>query len=340
MPIHASGATMRRRKFLTLLGGVSITSPFLARAQQPEPMRHIGVVLALDEKDPITRARLKAFRLGLRDLGWVEGRNIRIDYRFSDTNSKKSINQNVADLIKRSPEVIVGNSTPVLAALRSATRTIPIVFVVVNDPLGQGFVSSLAHPGGNITGFSFVEPEIVGKWIDLLSEVKPNLSHAALMFNPQTAPFYDAYVQAFNASQQRRLIKVEPARVESIADVEMIIAELGREAGSGLIIGADSFVLTVRKVIAKAADEHQVPVISPYRQFVAEGSLMSYGPDTDDIFRRSSSYVDRILRGESPSGLPAQSPIKFELVINLRTAQRLGLTLPVHLQQIADEVIE
>jgi ABC-type uncharacterized transport system substrate-binding protein len=249
-------------------------------------------------------------------LGWVEGRNIQVEYRFSGTNSAKSINQNVADLMARAPEVIVGNSTPVLAALKSATSTIPIIFVVVNDPVGQGFISSLARPGGNITGLSFVEPEIVGKWIDLLIDVRPNLSRVALMFNPATAPFYDAYVKAFNASPERRLVDVQAAHVRSAAEIELVIAKL---------VGADSFVLAMRGTIAKAADEHRLPVISPYRQFVAEGSLMSYGPDTDDIFRRSGSYVDRILKGESPSGMPAQSPIKFELVVNLKTARALGL---------------
>ena len=243
---------MRRREFITFLGGVTFTSPFAARAQQPERMRRIGVIFALDEKDPVARGRLKAFRLGLRDLGWVEGRNIQVEYRFSGTNLEKSINQNVADLIGRAPEVIVGNSTPVLAALRSATRTIPIVFVVVNDPVGQGFIQSLARPGGNITGFSFVEPEIVGKWIDCVRDIKPNLSRVALMFNPSTAPFYDAYLQAFDASHERRLVEVQAARVRSVAEIEMVIAKLGREPGSGLIVGADLFVLAMRGAIAKA----------------------------------------------------------------------------------------
>jgi putative tryptophan/tyrosine transport system substrate-binding protein len=332
---------MRRRDFIKAFAVSALTAgPLTARAQQPERVRRIGVVFALGENDPVARGRVRAFRLGLRDLGWVEGRNLQIEYRFSGTNSNELINQNVADLIQRAPEVIVGNSTPVLAALRSATSTIPIVFVVVNDPVGQGFISSLARPGGNITGFSFVEPEIVGKWIDLLSDVKPNLSRVALMFNPVTAPFYDDYLQALKASPRRDLVKVEAAHVRSIAEIELAIANLGREPGSGLMVGADSFVLAVRGAIAKAADEHGLPVISPYRQFVAEGSLMSYGPDTDDIFRRSSSYVDRILKGEAPSSMPAQSPIKFELVINLKTARTLGLTVQQPFLLLADEVIE
>ena len=329
---------MRRREFITLLGGATL--PFVARAQQPDRMRRIGVIFALDENDPVARGRVKAFRLGLRDSGWVEGRNIQVEYRFSDTNSAKSINQNVAELLAHAPEVIVGNSTPVLAALQSATSTIPIVFVVVNDPVGQRFISSLARPGANITGFSFVEPEIVGKWIDLLSDVRPNLARAALMFNPTTAPFYETYLKAFNASQERKAVEVQAARVTSVAEIEMAIAKLGSEPGSGLIVGADSFVLGMRGVIAKSADEHRLPVISPYRQFVAEGSLMSYGPDTDDIFRRSGSYIDRILKGESPSGMPAQSPIKFELVVNLKTAKALGLSIQRSFLLLADEVIE
>ena len=330
---------MRRRDFISIVVGAAAW-PLAARAQQPERVRRIGVIFALDEKDPVARGRVKAFRLGLRDLGWVEGRNLQVEYRFSDTNSEKSINQNVADLIARAPEVIVGNSTPVLAALRSATNKIPIVFVVVNDPVGQGFISSLARPGGNITGFSFVEPELVGKWIDLLSDVIPNLSRVALIFNPATAPFYDAYLQSINASQVRRPVEVQAARVRTVAEIESTIAKLGHEPGSGLIVGADSFVLAKRGTIANAAKEHRLPVISPYRQFVAEGSLISYGPDTDDIFRRSGSYVDRILKGETPSAMPAQSPIKFELVVNLKTAKALGLTVQQSFLLLADEVIE
>ena len=275
----------------------------------------------------------------MRDLGWIEGRNIQVEYRFTGSNVE-SISKHVADVIGLAPDVIVANSTPVIAALRATSSTIPIIFAMVNDPVGQGFIPNLAHPGGNISGFTFVDFEIVGKWIDLLSDVKPNLSRAALMFNPDSAPYFDAYLQSFNTSTQRTSIVVEAVHVRNVAEVELAIAKLGLEPGSGLIAASDTFILAVRGEILKSAEKHRVPTISPYRQFVVEGSLMSYGPDTADIFRRSASYVDRILKGESPGGLPAQSPTKFELIVNLKTAKTLGLSIRESFLLLADEVIE
>jgi putative ABC transport system substrate-binding protein len=275
----------------------------------------------------------------MRDLGWIEGLNIQIEYRFVGSNLEL-IKRRVAELVGLAPDVIIANNTPVMAALKPATSTIPIVFVVVNDPVGQGFISSLARPGANITGFSFIEPEIVGKWINLLSDIKPNLSRVALMFNPHTAPYYDAYLRSFNALAQQQSVDLKASHVRNPAEVDRAIAELGREPGSGLIAAADPFILSVRGAIVKAANQHRVPIISPYRQFAAEGSLMSYGPDTADIFRRSSSYVDRILKGELSRNLPAQSPTKFELVINLQAAKALGLSVRETFLQLADEVIE
>jgi putative tryptophan/tyrosine transport system substrate-binding protein len=330
---------MRRREFITLLGSAAAAWPLAARAQQSDRVRRVGMLLGLGEKDPETNGRVKAFRLGMRDLGWIEGRNVQVEYRFAGINLE-SINKHVAELIRLAPDVIVANSSPVLAALRPATSTIPIVFVLVNDPVGQGFISSLAHPGGNITGFSFIEPEIVGKWISLLGDVKPNLSRVALMFNPDTAPYYDVYLRSFKALPQQTSVEIEAVHVRSVAEVDLAVAKLGREPGSGLIAAADVYILAVRGAILKAAEKHRVPIISPYRQFVTEGSLMSYGPDTADIFRRSSSYVDRILKGESPDNLPAQSPNKFELVVNLKTAKALGLSLRESFLLLADEVIE
>jgi len=329
---------MRRREFITLIGGAAAW-PLQAQAQQPEKMRHVSMLLGLDEKDAEANARVKAFRLGMRDLGWIEGRNIQIEYRFSGTNPE-SINKHVAELIKLTPDVIVANTTPVIAALRPATSTIPIVFAMVNDPVNQGFISSLARPGGNITGFSFMESEIVGKWISLLADVKPNLSRVALMFNPDSVPYFDVYLRSFKSSPQQTTVEVEAVHVRSAAEIELAVAKLGREPGSGLIAASDAFLLSVRETILKAADKYRVPVISPYRQFVIEGSLMSYGPDTTDIFRRSASYVDRILKGEAPGNLPAQSPVKFELAVNLKTAKALGLSLRESFLLLADEVIE
>jgi putative ABC transport system substrate-binding protein len=227
-----------------------------------------------------------------------------------------------------------------MAALRPATSKIPIVFVVVNDPVGQGFIPTTAHPGANITGFSFIEPAIVGKWIDLLGDVKPDLSRAVLMFNPDTAPYYDAYIQSFNAMSQQASVAVEAAHVRSIAEVDLTAAKLGRVPGTGLMVAGDPFILTARGAIRNAAEKHRLATISPYRQFVHEGSLMSYGPDTADIFRRASSYVDRILKGEPPGNLPVQSPAKFDLVVNLKTAKTLGLSVRESFLLLADEIIE
>jgi putative tryptophan/tyrosine transport system substrate-binding protein len=271
-------------------------------------------------------------------LGWIEGRNVQIEYRFAGTNLE-SINKNVAELIRLAPDVIVANTTAVMVALQPATSNIPIVFAMVNDPVNQGFISNLAHPGGNITGFSFIESDMVGKWINLLGDVKPNLSRVTLMFNPDSVPRFDVYLRSFKALPQQTSVEVEAVHVRSVADVELAVAKLGRP-GSGLIAASDAFILEVRGVILKAADQHRVPVISAYRQFVIEGSLMSYGPDTADIFRRSASYVDRVLKGEPPGNLPAQAPVKFELVVNLKTAKALGLSLRESFLLLADEVIE
>jgi putative ABC transport system substrate-binding protein len=297
------------------------------------------MLLGLAEKDPEAINRVKAFRLGMRDLGWIEGRNVQIDYRFTAANPE-SIDKNVAEVVRLAPDVIVVNSSAVMVALRPATSTIPIVFAVVSDPVSQGFISNLAHPGGNITGFSFIESDMVGKWVNLLGDVKPNLSRVALMFNPDSVPYFDVYLRSFKALPQQISVDVEAVHVRSVADVELAVTKLGREPGSGLIAGADAFILAVRGAILKAADQHRVTVISPYRQFVVEGSLMSYGPDAADIFRRSASYVDRVLKGEPPGNLPAQSPVKFELVVNLKTAKALGLSLRESFLQLADEVIE
>ena len=330
---------MRRREFIALVAIAGISSLRSAEAQQSQKMRRVGMLLALDESDPMGKSRVKAFRLGMRDLGWIEGRNVQIDSRFVGTNPQL-INDQVLQLIRLAPDVIVANSSPVTAALTRARSAIPIVFVVVNDPVGQGFISSLAHPGGNITGFSFIEPAIVGKWVNLLGDVKPDLSRAVLMFNPDTASYYDAYLQSLKASWPRTSAAVEAVHVRSVAEIDSAIANLGREPGSALIAAADPFISATRGQIAKAADMHRVPIISPYRQFTIEGSLMSYGPNGDDIFRRSASYVDRIFRGEPPGNLPAQSPVKFELVVNLKTAKALGLSISDSFLLLADEVIE
>ncbi|MGA9082452.1 MAG: ABC transporter substrate-binding protein [Pseudolabrys sp.] len=330
---------MHRRNFIKAVAGSAAAWPLAARAQKPEQMRRVSVLVGLDEKDAEAQRRVKAFRLGMRDLGWIEGRNIQIEIRFTASNLE-SINKHVTEVTRLAPDIIVANSTPVVAALRATKSTVPIVFAMVNDPVGQGFISSLAHPGANITGFYFIDFEMVGKWINLLSDVKPNLSQVALMFNPDTSAYFDDFLRSFKISQQSTPVEVQAVHVRSATEVESAIAALGRNPGSGLIAGSDIFIVGMRKVIVGSAEHHRVPVISPYRQFVVDGSLMSYGPDTADIFRRSSSYVDRVLKGESPNNLPVQSPSKFELVLNLNTARALGLSIRSSFLQLADEVIE
>jgi putative ABC transport system substrate-binding protein len=330
---------MRRRDFIKVIAASAAFRPIAAQAQQPNRIRRVSVLLGLTEGDPETRARVKAFRLGMRDLGWIEGHNVQIDYRFAGTDTTL-IKQHVSELVRSPPDVIVANTTPVMAALRPATNTIPIVFAVVNDPVGQGFISNLSHPGRNITGFSFIEPEIVGKWINLLNSIKPDLSRIALMFNPDTTPYYDSYLRSFKALPHQSSVEVYPKHVRTTRDIDTVIAKLADEPGSGLIAPADAYVLSARTAILRAADQYRVPLITPYRHFVAEGALMSYGPDTADIFRRSSSYVDRILKGETPGNLPAQSPDKFELAINLKTAKTLGLSVRESFLLLADEIIE
>ena len=330
---------MQRRDFISLLGSAAMAWPLAAWAQGSQQVRRVSVLLGLAEKDPEAIGRIKAFRLAMRDLGWIEGRNVQIEYRFAGTNLE-SIDKHVAEVVRLAPDVIVANSTPVMTRLRSATNTIPIVFAMLNDPVGQGIISSLSHPGGNITGFSFVESEMVGKWTNLLGDVKPDLSRVALMFNPDSAPNFDVYLRSFKASPQQTSVEVEAVHVRSVAEVELAVAKLGGEPGSGLIAASDIFILAVRGAILKAVDQHRVPLVSPYRQFVTEGSLMSYGPDTADIFRRSASYVDRILKGEQTGNLPVQAPNKYELAVNLRTAKRLGLTIRESFLLLADEVIE
>jgi putative ABC transport system substrate-binding protein len=270
----------------------------------------------------------------------MEGRNVQIDYRFADGDSDRARTYAV-ELVKLAPDVFLANGTPAIVALRQATTSIPIVFAVLNDPVGQGFISSLARPGGNITGFTLIEFTMVGKWLEMLKAMSPNIVRASLMFNPQTSPYYDVYLRSFETLQRSIAVEVVTATpVRDVAEIEPAIAKLGRQRETGVIVPPDTFTIVHRQTIMRSAEENRLPVIWPYRQFVAEGGLISYGPDTIDIFRRSASYVDRILKGEKPADLPAQSPITFELAINLKAARTLGLVAPPSLLAIADEVIE
>jgi len=332
---------MRRREFIALLGGAAAPSflwPRAARAQQPDRVRRIGLLMgAADDREG--QARVAALKQGLQELGWTDGRNIQIETRFAGADGDR-IRAHAAELVALVPDVIVGQTTPVIRALRQATSSIPIVIAAVNDPVEQGFVSSLAHPGGNITGFTFIDFQMVGKWLEMLKEAAPGVSRAALMFNPDTASTYYVYLRSFEAERRSIAVEVAEAPVRNTAEIEEAIAKLGREPGRGLIVPPDAFTIVHYQLLVRLAQQHRVPAVHFLRASVAQGALMSYGPDPYDNFRRSASYVDRILKGAKPADLPVQQPTKFELAINLKTAKALGLEIPPMLLARADEVIE
>jgi putative ABC transport system substrate-binding protein len=329
---------MRRREFIALLGSAMVARPIAASAQPVAGMRRIGFLSALAD-DAVSQARTKALLQGLRDLGWTEGHNFHIDYRFA-AGDPSMISSHVAELIGLAPDVIVAVNSPVVAALKQATSAIPIVAVSVADLVQQGFVANLARPGGNITGFSAYEPNLIVKMIERLKEMVPGLVRAAVIFNPQTGAFMSNYLRSSQPQDYPTGIAVTPASVLTVEDTETLIAELGHQPNSGLIIPSEAFTIIHRGLIIRLAAKHRVPAIYTYRSFVADGGLMSYGPDQYDLFRRSATYVDLILKGARPADLPVQTPTKFELAINLKAAKALGLTVPLSMQQLADEAIE
>jgi putative ABC transport system substrate-binding protein len=327
----------KRRNFIALLGGAAAW-PLRARAQQGERMRRIGLLMAVAD-DREGQARVTALKQGLQELGWTDGHNIQIETRFGGGDVGR-IRADAAELVAVAPDVIVGQTTPVIWALRQATSSIPIVMAAVNDPVEQGFVSSLAHPGGNITGFMFIDFQMVGKWLEMLKEAAPGVARAVLMFNPDTAPHYYVYLRSFEAAPRSIAVEVTAAPVRDTAEIEEAIANLGREPDGGLIVAPDAFTIVHHPLFIRLAQQYRVPAVYYNRTYVARGALMSYGPDPYDMFRRSASYVDRILKGAKPADLPVQQPTKFELAINLKTAKALGLQIPDRLLALADEVIE
>jgi putative tryptophan/tyrosine transport system substrate-binding protein len=328
---------MRRREFIAGLGGAAAWQ-LAALAQQPDGIRRLGCLYAFAGNDPIAQARVAVLREGLAQLGWTD-RNVRIEERFAGGDADQ-MQAYAAELVGSAPDVIVANSTPILAALKQATRTIPIVFSVVSDPAGQGFVASLGHPGGNITGFSFVEFPMLGKWLEILKEIAPSVKRTTLVFNPQTAPYYPAFLRDFKGAAATIAAELSAMPVRDEAEIEAAVSAFAREPGGGLIVGPDPFISRHRAMVIALAERHRLPAFYGARHFVRDGGLISYGPDTLDIVRRSASYVDRVLRGERPGELPVQAPIKYELVINLKTAKALDLTVPVNLRVRADQVIE
>jgi putative ABC transport system substrate-binding protein len=327
---------MRRREFITLVGGMALAGPHVARAQ--DRVRRIGVLVPFAESDPESQHQIAAFREELQKLGWTEGRNIRLYTRWGrEVEMRQRFEK---ELVALQPDLIVSQSTPISAALLQQTRTISIVFVQVTDPVGSGFVTSIPRPGGNVTGFITMEGSIAGKWLELLKEIAPRVERVAIVFNPATATYFEYFLNPFKAAAASFRVEAITAPVRNMSELESIIAEQARQPNSGLIVMADPFMASRRVEVTSLAARLRLPAISPYRFYTEAGGLLSYGNDVTDSFRRAATYADRILKGEKPSELPVQAPVKFELVINLKTAKALGLTVPPSLLARADEVIE
>ena len=329
---------MRRRDFIAGLGSAAAW-PLAARAQQGEPVRRIGLLMGY-ENDPVVNSLVSEFIQEFAKLGWTDGQNLRVDIRWAAGDVDRA-RMYAKELVGLRPEVILAHASVQTAALQQETRTIPIVFVDASDPVGSGFVTDLARPGGNITGFGNHEPSMGGKWLELLTEIAPSVKRVAAMFNPDTARYVASYfLPSFEVAA--RALKVEPitVRVHNEAEIEMAVTSLGREPGGGLVIMPDSFMLVHRAPIAFLAARSNVPAIYWTSIIARDGGLLSYGASIADLFRRAAPYVDRILRGAKPADLPAQMPTKFEMAVNLKTAKALGLAVPQSILLRADEVIQ
>lgn len=330
---------LKRRVFLALFGtgwALPITTTF---AQQEKKSRSVGVLMGLGN-DKETKARIAAIEEGLATRGWIVGQNLHLEYRFANDNEARMLDL-AKELVALQPDVIIGHSTPVITALHKITQTIPIVFVVVGDPLGSGFVKSMARPGGNITGFAVLPPTISGKYLSILRELEPRLNRVTVLYNPENFPQDAAsYVEEFTRSAKKFNVIPVVAPVHNTDDVEETMTKLGSIPQSGLIVFPGNFTTVHRTLIISLAARLRIPAIYPYRYFADDGGLLSYGVDALDLFRRAPDYVDRILRGANPADLPVQAPRKFELAVNLRTARALGLVVPRILLAGADALIE
>jgi putative tryptophan/tyrosine transport system substrate-binding protein len=331
---------MKRREFIALLGGTVLAWQLDARAQQPDRMRRIGVLMGYPESDGEAQAYIAAFRDGLQRLGWTEGRNITIYTRWATPADAESMRRFAKELVALQPDLILSNTTPTTAALLQQTRSVPLVFAMIADPVGSGFVTSFAQPGGNVTGFVVTEGSLGGKWVDLLKEIAPRVTRLAMLFNPATATYADFWLSPFKAAAVSSGVEAIEAPVRDTSELESVIATQARQLNSGLVVMPDSFTDAHRVEITSLAARYHLPAIYAYRFFTALGGLLSYGIDLTDNFRRAATYVDRILKGEKPADLPVQAPTKYVLTINLKTARALGLDVPLHLQQLAEEVIE
>jgi putative tryptophan/tyrosine transport system substrate-binding protein len=330
---------MKRREFITLVGGAAVW-PLAARAQQGQHARRIGMLIAGAESDPEARRRIAALLQTLDALGWVNERNITFEYRW-ETSSLDRFSSLAQELVDLQPDLLIGiSSTPAVIAFKKATHSIPIVFVNITDPVNSRIVETLAHPDGNATGFTNFEYQMVGKWMEFLKELSPQVFRIVLLFNPVTAPHAQVFMSVLEPAAKKISVELMSMPVRSPGDIATAIGSIGGTAGNGLIVANDAFTSSNRKLIIGLANQHKIPAIYPFRFFATDGGLISYGVDQIDIFRRSASYVDRILKGEKPANLPVQQPTKFELVINLQTAKALNLDVPPTLLASADDVIE
>jgi putative ABC transport system substrate-binding protein len=329
---------MERREFIVLLGGAAAWSVSL-RAQQVDRARRIGVLMAFPESDSQGQNYIAAFRDGLQELGWSDGRNLRIDARWAPPAEADSTQRCAKELIALQPDLVLSNTTPTTVALLQQTRTIPIVFTIVTDPVGSGFVASFSRPGGNVTGFTASDHALGGKWIEMLKQLAPHVNRVAMLFNPATAKYADYFLKPFKAAAPSFAVEAVAAPARDTSELESVIAAQAREPNGGLIVMPDSFTDAHRIEITLLVARYRLPAVYAYRFFAVLGGLLSYGPDLTDNFRRAATYVDRILKGEKPADLPVQAPAKYELVINLKTAKSLGLTIPQSLLLRADEVI-
>ena len=328
---------MRRREFIAVLVGTAW--PVLVVAQQSDRVRRIGVLSGLPEDDSQAHARVAAFRQGMRERGWNEGRNLQIDFCWAGPDAGR-IKSCAEELIGRAPDATLAIGSVSVAALKQATRAIPIVFAGIGDPVGQGFVESLARPGGNITGFTGLEFSLGEKWVELLKEVAPNATRVTYIFHPEVGPYYQKWLKSVETAATNFGVETTAAPVRTVADVERAISGIAAQPNGGLIVQPDLFTVDNHKPIIESAARYRIPAVYAYRSHAAEGGLVSYGPDSTAQFRQAAAYVDRILRGEKPADLPVQQPLKYELVFNLKTAKVLGLTIPETLLATADELIQ
>jgi putative ABC transport system substrate-binding protein len=330
---------MRRRDFITALAGAALAWPLVARTQPSERMRRVGVLLGLSD-DKEGKVRVAAFRQQMRELGWIEGKNIRFDVRWASGDAERR-QADADDMVRQNPDVILGSSSPVILALQKTNRSIPIIFAVVTDPVGVGLVANPARPEGNLTGFTNFEVSMGGKWLEILKELAPSITRLGVVYDPANAPNVSPYYKhSLDAAARALQVDLVDAPVHTAAEIERAIAGLAARPQAGMVVLPDNTTVRFRELLAELCARHRVPAIYPYRYFARSGGLASYGVDTVDLFRRGATYVDRVLNGWKLADLPVQSPAKFEFVINLKTARDLELDISPSLMARADEVIE